>query len=320
MCVKQFLAAGVTAVLLLGLLGAGAGPLFSAQAAKGQAAPAERPPGAAGPAQGAAARKAADKGAEPQDLLRAQRDRMLIEEQKLAQGVDAALRKARATAPNDPEAALKLLRETLLQVWDHPDVGERLRNALLTRLLAAGGEQRGEAVPQGAFAWGQPHNGLRVGLAQEGPGRAGGVRVAFALENVGKDDLCLRLGVMRGAGKQFPSELAVTLTDAQGRVRTLRRTISRVAGWFGLFVVPLPAGSGYTLRYDLADVVDVDQDPAVVGVPWTPGRHRAAVEFVGKAVARGETSQNMAGLTSMRYWTGTARSGELVLTLSAGRK
>src|SRR5262249_28067741 len=73
----------------------------------------------------------------------------------------------------------------------------------------------------------------------------------------------------------------------------------------------------YTLRYDLADVVDVDQDQAVVGVPWAPGRHRAAVEFVGKAVSREETNQDSAGLAVLRYWTGTARSGELPLVLRA---
>jgi len=89
--------------------------------------PAEKPP-AAKPAE-----KQDDQAA---DLLRAQRERMLIEEQKLTQVVEAALRKARRTYPDEPEAALQLLRTTLLQVWDHPDVSERVRNSLLGRLVA----------------------------------------------------------------------------------------------------------------------------------------------------------------------------------------
>jgi hypothetical protein len=89
--------------------------------------PAEKPP-AAKPAE-----KKDDPGA---DVLQAHRDRMLIEEQKLTQVVETALRKARRAYPDEPEAALKLLRQTLLQVWDHPDVSERVRQALLGRVLA----------------------------------------------------------------------------------------------------------------------------------------------------------------------------------------
>jgi hypothetical protein len=241
----------------------------------------------------------------------------LIEEQKATQTVEAALRRARATAPDDPEAALGLLRRALLQVWDHPDIGERVRGDLLSRLLVARQEQRGAEAPAGAFAWGPPHNGLRVGLAQEGPGRQGGVRLAFALENVGQGDLTVNLGAMLANGKrQYPKALALTLTDGQGRVRTLRRTFSRVAGRLDPFVVPLPAGCRYTLRYDMADIVDVDQ--AAAGALWPPGRHRAAVEFVGKAVSREQTNRDSTGLALMTYWTGTARSGEVTLALPPG--
>jgi RNA polymerase sigma factor (sigma-70 family) len=316
MCVKQFVGVGVTTVLLLGLLGAGTGQLVSAFASGGQAAPGGGPGVAKRPAQ----QGAAGKKAESPDLLRALRERILIEEQKLTQEVEAVLDRARTTAPDDPEAARRVLRRALLQVWDHPDIGERVRDSLLARLLAAQREHRGAATPPGAFAWGEPHKGLRVGIAQEGPGRAGGVRLALALENMSKNDMALNLGTMLANGKkQYPRALALTLTNARGGVRTLRRTFSRVAGRLDPFVVPLPAGCRYTLRYDLADIVDVDQDQAVVGVPWTPGRHRAALEFVGKAVERDWMNQDSSGLALMPYWTGTVRSGELVLVLPTRR-
>ncbi|MBI3410031.1 MAG: VWA domain-containing protein [Planctomycetes bacterium] len=68
------------------------------------------------------------------DLLQAHRDRMIIEEQKLSQIVDANLRQARKELSNDPDGALELLRVTLSRVTDHPDLSERVRGALLSRL------------------------------------------------------------------------------------------------------------------------------------------------------------------------------------------
>jgi RNA polymerase sigma factor (sigma-70 family) len=124
---------------------------------------------------------------------------------------------------------------------------------------AAGKADTKPEVVIGAFAWGEPHNGLRVGLAQEEKaGAAGGARLAVALENVGAGDLVVNLGAMLANGrKQYPSALRVTLTGAKV-VRHLRRTFTFVAGRVDPFVVPLPAGSRYTLRYDLAEFMDED--------------------------------------------------------------
>ena len=193
-----------------------------------------------------------------------------------------------------------------------------------------GGGQTGPQRPQGAPVqgteearpqrfptaepsshWGQPHNGLRLGVVAEGPGR-GGARFAFALENVGKDDLVINLGAMLANGKkQYPSALRLTLTDAKGAERHLRRTFAFVAGRVDPFVVPLPVGSRYTLRYDLADFMDEERP----GEPFAPGPYGAAVEFIGKAVAREETNSDSAGLALMPYWTGTVRSAACKLTL-----
>jgi tetratricopeptide (TPR) repeat protein len=71
------------------------------------------------------------------DLLQARKDRIVIEEQRMAQTVDAALRQARRDLGDDPDQALDLLRNTLLQVRDHPDLGDRVRDALMTRLQAS---------------------------------------------------------------------------------------------------------------------------------------------------------------------------------------
>ncbi|MCI0380029.1 MAG: sigma-70 family RNA polymerase sigma factor [Gemmataceae bacterium] len=71
------------------------------------------------------------------NLLEAQRDRTKIEEQRMSNIVEARLRKARLTYPDDAQEALKLLRTTLLQIWDHPDISERHRETLLAQIVAA---------------------------------------------------------------------------------------------------------------------------------------------------------------------------------------
>jgi tetratricopeptide (TPR) repeat protein len=72
-----------------------------------------------------------------ENLLQAHRDRVLIEKQKMTQAVETALRQARRDLDNDPDAALEMLRTTLLRVRDHPDLGDRVRDALLSRLQSA---------------------------------------------------------------------------------------------------------------------------------------------------------------------------------------
>jgi tetratricopeptide (TPR) repeat protein len=92
-----------------------------AQADKGEAAPpAVRKGGAAAPA--------------PEDLLKQHRDRVVVEEQKMTENVNAALRQARRELAQNPEAAHKLLRDSLLLVEGHPDLGARVRGELVGRL------------------------------------------------------------------------------------------------------------------------------------------------------------------------------------------
>lgn len=78
-----------------------------------------------------------EKPAVAADPLKEARARIEVEEQKLAQIVETTIRKANAHYPEDATAALDLLRAAVLQVWDHPDLGERTRNALLKRLVTA---------------------------------------------------------------------------------------------------------------------------------------------------------------------------------------
>src|SRR5262249_10111398 len=51
-----------------------------------------------------------------------------------SQTVQAAIREARAMLKEDPDGALELLRANLLRVRDHPDLGDRVRDGLLSLL------------------------------------------------------------------------------------------------------------------------------------------------------------------------------------------
>jgi RNA polymerase sigma factor (sigma-70 family) len=76
-------------------------------------------------------------GADPQDLLQGAQARIQIAEQRLAQTVETNLRTVRESPPDAPEAALQLLRESIRQVQDDPDIGERVRTDLLGQLGTA---------------------------------------------------------------------------------------------------------------------------------------------------------------------------------------
>jgi hypothetical protein len=76
------------------------------------------------------------RGGDVDDLLRDVRARIQIAEQQLTQAVQEKLRQARQVGAADPDASLRLLRETLAQVRDDPDVGDRVRDDLLREIVA----------------------------------------------------------------------------------------------------------------------------------------------------------------------------------------
>ena len=95
-----------------------------AQAEKNQP-PAAAPPTAAPPT------------ASPPDaaeLLKQQKQRQAIEEQRVTQTVDDALREARRELPRDPDYARDLLRRTLAAIRDNVEIGDTIRQGLTNRL------------------------------------------------------------------------------------------------------------------------------------------------------------------------------------------
>ncbi len=71
-----------------------------------------------------------------QNLLQALRDRVAVEEQKMAQAAAAAMQMVRKDIAADPDGVLEVLRGLYARIKDDPDLGERTRNNLLARLDA----------------------------------------------------------------------------------------------------------------------------------------------------------------------------------------
>jgi tetratricopeptide (TPR) repeat protein len=71
---------------------------------------------------------------DPNNQLQQQRLRVQIEEQKVTELVDDAMRQARRILSTDPEAGRDLLRRTLDNVRDNPDLTDRIRQSLLSRV------------------------------------------------------------------------------------------------------------------------------------------------------------------------------------------
>jgi hypothetical protein len=59
------------------------------------------------------------------DPLEAQRQRLGIEQEEMTQEIDKRIAEARRAYPDNPDESLRLLRGSLLQVWDHPDLPRR---------------------------------------------------------------------------------------------------------------------------------------------------------------------------------------------------
>jgi tetratricopeptide (TPR) repeat protein len=71
---------------------------------------------------------------DPNSLLKQEKLRVAVEEQKIRELVDDALRQARRTLLSDPENARDLLRRTLDNVRDNPDLTDTVRQSLVSRL------------------------------------------------------------------------------------------------------------------------------------------------------------------------------------------
>jgi hypothetical protein len=132
------------------------------------------------------------------------------------------------------------------------------------------------------------------------------------LENVGDTDLNVKLGYSLANWKSHhPAAIRLLALSKGNKTRTLSYMQVGVAGRLDPLVVPLPAGSTYTLRCQLAKFADSES-----GEPTdlTAKDYRIAAELVGQPVTK--VNQDLQGFALVAYWQGTARSNEVQLILA----
>jgi hypothetical protein len=128
------------------------------------------------------------------------------------------------------------------------------------------------------------------------------------LENVGESDLNVNLGSSLANGKSHhPTALRLLALSKGNKTRTLIYSI-RVAGRLDPYLVPLPAGSSYTLRIAFDKFSDSETGEPI---DLTRKDYRIAAEFVGEAVSK--INPDVQGLALMPYWQGKIRSNNVQL-------
>lgn len=172
-------------------------------------------------------------------------------------------------------------------------------------LCALGSMRTAEAVPADA----KPVGGLRIRLQLPSPEKAKNLppHCEVIIENVGDSDLNVNLGSSSANGKSHHPTALRLLVRGKGKKKTRALIYSlRVAGRLDPFVVPLPAGSRYTLRIAFDKFADSETGERI---DLTAKDYQIAVELVGEAVSK--TNADTQGLALAPYWQGKVRSNDV---------
>jgi len=158
--------------------------------------------------------------------------------------------------------------------------------------------------------WGQAIDGVQMSLSSTG---SDGSSLQIALRNVGDHDVTLNLGLMMANGKvQLPNNIRLNVTDAQGKTRVFKFADKRhafVAGRVDDYVVPLRAGSMYTLQLTLNQFWCYETKEFAIQL--LPGRNLLTAQFEGTG-AKVE-NLDMPGIKLMNFWRSKVDSNTLTL-------
>jgi hypothetical protein len=176
---------------------------------------------------------------------------------------------------------------------------------LLVCVLGSRGADEGEAQAEVKAVGGLC---IRLQLPAAEKGKKLPARCEVVLENVGDNDLNVNLGCSLANGQSHhPTALRLLALSEGAKPRTLIYSI-RVAGRLDQFVVPLPAGSTYTLPIAFEKFTDSESGEPV---DLTAKDYRIVAEFVGEAVTT--TNGDARTLALMPYWQGKVLSSEVQL-------
>jgi hypothetical protein len=160
---------------------------------------------------------------------------------------------------------------------------------------------------------GPPVNRLRLRLevpASKDP-KTPPEHFSIVIENVSSRDLNLRLGYSLNNGRSHHPDSLELIARARGEAP--RRLIyfngmGGIGGRVDPFVVPLPAGSSYTLRCAFRSFVD----PELLRPIDVKARdYRIAAYLIGKPVTRSDVNLDTLGQTMIRCWQGRIHSNDV---------
>jgi hypothetical protein len=157
------------------------------------------------------------------------------------------------------------------------------------------------------LAWGEVVNGLQMRISRDGTDspRMKVPKFRVELRNAGDHDLILNLGSMLANGKkQYPNNIFLTLTDAQGTSRRLDLIgPGIIAGRLDPFVLPIPVDATFSIPVELDKYFAATSKER--DYKLTPGTYSLKAEFIGKDVAHD------LDLLLASYWNGTVTSNQL---------
>ena len=168
-------------------------------------------------------------------------------------------------------------------------------------------------LPIAHYAWGEKLDGLRIGISQvKRPEHNNYDKPRFhvALQNVGKKDLVLNLGIMLANGKeQYSTAVKLIFTDSNGKTYEFHNNIGRhpgIAGRVDPFLIPLAVECTYVLRVNFDNYWSISSTAVPVSLP--KGEYLVAAVFDGKAINFKDTGLYTRDL----YWTGVIKSNEVL--------
>ena len=158
--------------------------------------------------------------------------------------------------------------------------------------------------------WGQASDGVQMSLSTVNSNDS---ELQVALRNVADHDLTLNLGVMLANGKvQLPNYVSLTLTDSTGRTRVFTfadKKHSFIAGRVDDYVVPLRAGSTYTLKLKLDQFWCRESKEFEITLPR--GKSFLKARFQGRGAEA--INLDMPGIRLMNFWLGSVESNTLTI-------
>ena len=170
-------------------------------------------------------------------------------------------------------------------------------------------------IPQASS---QPSRELEVTMHLDATGHIQSDLPKFRMElqNVGKRDLVLKLGITLSNGsKQYPDALVLMIIDPQGKAWQFDLIgPAAIAGRLDPLILPLPVGCTFSLPVDLGKYWAAQSKE--FEYKFQRGTYSIQARFTGKAVTQQEANLDVKGIALMPYWTGTVTSNQLPFDVS----